>query len=674
MVLIVFLFISVTQAFYTFRNIDIFENQFQRMTKSQAYELGKMIENYFSIPISLEIPLERIGGVEKYLQEVIETAPIISFIQIIKNEQIIFSVEVVEQYDNLVTVPIHDKNKDRVEAEIRIGVLSNVEESSNTLLIDLVTIIVACLVYTYELLIFLASFVIIVPGTTMISELNRSMLTLQAGESGKGLSMEFRTVLMEMERKVVPMRNILSKLLMALETFAARVKKTKNEGKKAALDKIARYQNEIRSVIGNNISHAAVVVPSHVRPIVATFVLAANLQSSFLPVFTEELLSTPTLIDPFFPREILIGLPITLYMLTVTASLMALGSSYCAKLKPYHALLAGLVVAALGFVVCGFSVNIIHLILGRMLCAVGFSMIVFYCRKFIVDNSSPDNRTVHLAGYTAAFSGGMLCSIVVGAIITEYFSYQAVFFLSAAMMIIVLKFAHMVFGDYDPELADLSLQQSGKREKQGERKKAGFGFLFRMLLKDGELFFIFIQGIMTRVIFIGLFYYTVPIFLKKYFSFSDVGRIMMFYSLSSIVLSTWLNRYVKGIRGSIWGIFIANMVLGLSMGVFVLLELSSTYSIVLASIGVLMILGIANSVTFPSQVNLLLETHTVHEMGSHTPMALFQSIERVGSALGPVVFGLIAIWLDTRHTIAVVGGMSIVSSLMFLVAFRKKVS
>ncbi|SLM31167.1 membrane hypothetical protein [Desulfamplus magnetovallimortis] len=371
----------------------------------------------------------------------------------------------------------------------------------------------------------------------------------------------------------------------------------------------------------------------------------------------------------------MIGLPITLYMIMVTSTLMFLGSSYC-SVKPYKALLIGLVCAAAGFIACGFAINIIHLIAGRMLCAVGFSMIVFYCRKYIVENSKPQNRARHLAGYTAAFSGGMLCSIVVGGIIKEYFSYQVVFFLSAVMLLIVLKFAHMVFKDYGNEI-DLMGEKQGKgdlNEKPVEKKvEKNIALFARLLFRDGELVSIFIQGIVTRIIFIGFFYYTMPIFLRNYFSFSDVGRIMMFYAISSILLSTWLNKFVKGTKDSVWGIFISNMVLGASMCIFMLLDLSNILNIIIVSIAVLFVLGISNSITFPSQVNLLLETKTAKEMGIDTPMAVFQSIERVGSALGPIVFGALSVWLDTRQTIGCVGSLCLVSAIAFLLAYRKRV-
>ncbi len=53
-------------------------------------------------------------------------------------------------------------------------------------------------------------------------------------------------------------------------------------------------------------------------------------------------------------------------------------------------------------------------------------------------------------------------------------------------------------------------------------------------------------------------------------------------------------------------------------------------------------------------------------------MAVFQSVERVGSALGPVVFGAITMGLEIHQAVGIVGGFCVVSAMVFLAAYRKK--
>ncbi len=87
----------------------------------------------------------------------------------------------------------------------------------------------------------------------------------------------------------------------------------------------------------------------------------------------------------------------------------------------------GTLCTSAGLVLCGLSNDILQLIAGRMLCAVGFAFIVIFCKQFIVARATAQNQAFHLAGFTAAFSGGLFCSIIIGSILVDYFSYRFVF-------------------------------------------------------------------------------------------------------------------------------------------------------------------------------------------------------------------------------------------------------
>ncbi|MBF0243475.1 MAG: hypothetical protein HQK64_13500 [Desulfamplus sp.] len=145
-VIIVFVFIIATQAFYTFRNLITFEFQYQKINEELAYDIGKEIKNYFSIPVELEIPIERIGGVEKYLTEVITTNPSISAIEISSYDKTLFSAGESQPDTKIITVPISAPDGKEL-ANIHLSLISdNIKEGVKTLLIDLASVIIACLV------------------------------------------------------------------------------------------------------------------------------------------------------------------------------------------------------------------------------------------------------------------------------------------------------------------------------------------------------------------------------------------------------------------------------------------------------------------------------------------------------------------------------------------------
>lgn len=70
----------------------------------------------------------------------------------------------------------------------------------------------------------------------------------------------------------------------------------------------------------------------------------------------------------------------------------------------------------------------------------------------------------------------------------------------------------------------------------------------------------------------------------------------------------------------------------------------------------LLVLGISNSITFPAQSSLLLKTQTARKMGAGTALAVYNSIERIGSSLGPVFFGFFAGRFDIQIAIILGAG------------------
>jgi predicted MFS family arabinose efflux permease len=84
----------------------------------------------------------------------------------------------------------------------------------------------------------------------------------------------------------------------------------------------------------------------------------------------------------------------------------------------------------------------------------------------------------------------------------------------------------------------------------------------------------------------------------------------------------------------------------------------------------LLVLGISNSITFPAQSSLLLKTRTARKMGAGTALAVYNSIERIGSSLGPVFFGFFAGRFDIQTAIMMGGGLCVLGNLIFWIFFK----
>jgi predicted MFS family arabinose efflux permease len=311
------------------------------------------------------------------------------------------------------------------------------------------------------------------------------------------------------------------------------------------------------------------------------------------------------------------------------------------------------------------SNDILQLIAGRMLCAVGFAFIVIFCKQFIVARATAQNQAFHLAGFTAAFSGGLFCSIIIGSILVDYFSYRFAFFTAAAMVLLIFVFDYMILADK----ADIQ-PASARPGEPDSSEPAGLTDFFKRGATDLNLVCVLLHGIFTRIIFIGYFYYSVPILLKPDFAYADIGRIMMFYTLPSVLLAGFLNRRIRQIRQSRISVVGSNILVG---GVLILFYFFADGPVWLTAVSVivtLLVLGISNSITFPAQSGLLLKTRTAREMGARTALAVYNSIERIGSSLGPVFFGFFAALYDIQTAIVMGGALCVLGNLVFWIFFK----
>lgn len=653
---IVLLFVILAQLLYTVYNIRMFHTEFSRQTDDQVRKLGEIIENKIALALKYNIPLESLGRVNLLLSNILEDTPVLSSIDIVKDGKILYTASKEGETLRVIEVPVKDP-KSGIVAAVRLGIHSTTRNQTGRFLFDLLTIVMVGSVIAYELLLFFSSWMVAVPSRETVRA--AGCIASNLGPVDHGInSREYSSFLNEMAWVAVGAAKRLDAVKSDLERLKAEVFGTARQGKEKILGLIGRQHRIISRTLSGTKSFLPLVTPAHVRPVIFVFVLSANLHSSFLPLYAQELLAGPTFLSGLLHEKILMGLPFTGYMITVTACMILLNSRQLKKIRPFRVMSAVFPTTVLGLALCGLAENIVTLILARMLCAVGFAVIVIYGRQYIVDHSTESERAYQLAGYTAAFSGGLFCSIIIGGILADYFSYRIVFFTAAAVMMFVLFFSYIVFSD---QPAPSGVEPSGH---------SGIGDFLRGCVRDRNVVAVMLQGVVTRIMLIGFYYYALPIFLRGEFTYSDIGRIMMFYGLTNITLASYLNRFVRTAVHSKRAVVCSNLLLGVVLFSFYHIDFSRPAEYVLAGVAGLVILGVSNSLSFPSQVNLLLHTETVSKLGSRTPMIVYQSVERIGSALGPLVFGFFASRFEIGSAIGLGGLMCIGGNLIFLFLYR----
>lgn len=655
LIIIILLFVSLSHFLYMFFNVRMFRHEYEKQTLEQMQELGDIVNKEIEYALQYNIPIESLGGMNPFLQSILDNTPELSYIKIVNSKKVLFSVSREGKGVKKISIPILGAKEQK--AQILLGISENLRKQTAAMLFDLLTIVIAGLIITYEIIRFFASKLVRIPFRESILSINAMIKNLNPYYYAP-ISIEFRPFLLQLKQKIAKQIYQINSLSSNLNHISTQLFSKVFYGRELMFNEIKKQKTTLKNLVTSKYEFKKIIDPSQIRPIVFIFFLSANLQSSFLPIFSKELLLQPTILSGMFSDEILIALPITSYMVGVTITMLLLGSRLFQGIRQNYAIGFGTICTSAGLVACGFSLDIIQLILARTVCAIGFAFIVIYCKKYIVDHSSEENRGVYLAGFTAAFSGGLLCSIVIGSIMVDYFSYRFVFFAAAIMILIILFFDYLILSE--DESTDI---------KATDNDSFGVINFFKLGIYDKNLICIMFHGILTRITFIGFFYYSLPIILKPDFAYSDIGRMMMLYGIPSILFASYLSNKIKKSKHIHSYIGYINILLGLF---FILFNFMVSESLLLKTcliIVVLLVLGISNSITFPSQSSLLLSTKTAKVAGTRTTLSIYNSSERIGSGLGPIMYGFFASCYDINKAVVIGGLLCVVGNILFLLFF-----
>ena len=657
LIIIVLVFICLTHLLYMINNAVMFRQEYESQSQAQMVELGEVVKNEIEYAMDFGIPVNSLGGMDTFLKGILNNTPELAFIQVESKGEVLFSAKRTASSTRDILVPIHGEG--RQAAMIRIGIGDELTRQIFSMLFDLITIVFAGLIITFEVIRFFAAKLITTPYEQSIQTLNS---TIREMDSHRSITIppEFQGFINEIFKQVSQRSRQIHQMLSNLAYAALYCQLSVGDGCNRLVTSIQDKQTALKKFICPATKARRIVEPSQIRPVVFLFFLGANIQSSFLPIFARELLEKKTVLSNLFSQEILMGLPITCHMVMVFIVMLFMGSRQFKRRVPGNYMISiGAFCTCSGLIICGFSENIIELVAGRMLCAVGFSFIVIYSKQFIVQHSTAENRSFHLAGFTAAFSGGLFCSIIIGSILADYFSYRFVFFSGAAIVLMIYVFDYMIMAD--KSVAD----PSGDAQEL-----SGLGAFFSSGLTDMNLICVFIHGIVTRITFIGFFYFSLPILLKADFTYADIGRMMMFYSIPSVLFGSALNKRIKKIGQSKMSVIGSNILVGIFLIFFFIPMQESLWAKTVFIPFFLLVLGASNSVTFPAQSALLLNTRTARRLGSRTALSVYNSFERIGSALGPVFYGFFISHFGMLPAVAIGGVLCILGNLIFFLFFN----
>ena len=376
------------------------------------------------------------------------------------------------------------------------------------------------------------------------------------------------------------------------------------------------------------------------------FVMAEEMQKSFLPLYIRSLETTVTWLSP----QIMISVPISAYMLTLALATPIAGS-WSDQYGPRRIFLAGLIVAIGGFLGAAAAGSVLQLVGARALAAVGYGMCTIAAQGFIVQVTTRADRTQGISVFVTVLMSASICGTAIGGILADRVGYRAVFVCAAALCLIAGALAlRMMAKTEAPETA-------ARRFRLGD---------LRIALRNPRfLALVMFAAIPNKIVLTGFLFYAVPLYLAGLnISEADTGRVMILYSLVIVFLGPWVSRLADQ-RGYGWSLVFAGTLLsGLAMGL--LWFRADVYGVA----GAVLLVAIAHAISISPQIALVPEIcgRDIEEVGQTTVLGVLRMLERGGSVIGPLLVAGLAYRFGYIPALMTIGGMIAITSPLLLLA------
>ena len=388
-----------------------------------------------------------------------------------------------------------------------------------------------------------------------------------------------------------------------------------------------------------------------VRAPLFIFILAEEFTRPFLPAYIKELL-VPV---PWLSPEIVVGLPIALFMFIVAIAQPSLGR-YCERVGKRRAMLLGAAIAAFGFVGSALAGSVLDLLLWRSLCAVGYALVFVAGQAHVLEHATTSNRARSFSLFIGAIMVATVCGPPIGGILADNIGRRLTLVVSAMLALASIATIWQLPEEGLADARRAAARMPSLREIGG------------LLLNRRFMTVTALAAVPAKVLLTGMCFYLVPLYVLSIGSSqSVVGRILMVYAVAMVVLSP-IAASIAATRGRmelLVGVGLTTSGLG-----GVLMLFGNDVGWVFAAT---LIVGVGQSLSISAQSALVREhcDAEVALMGESSVYGVYRLIERLGNAIGPLIAGVLLLGVGYRASFVTIGIGVIVCGLCFVIATRR---
>jgi predicted MFS family arabinose efflux permease len=428
----------------------------------------------------------------------------------------------------------------------------------------------------------------------------------------------------------VPVRNEVGRLLAELNRAVRLIGGKPAEG--PASDATAAEEEQQR---------ANLVV---VRILAFLFVVAEELARPFLPVFVEGFIHAPG----FAPEPILIGLPLSLFMLAAAMSMAFLGP-LLDRLDRRHTFLIGSLLATAGLVGTGLAQSYYEVVLWRIVSGVGYGLNFVACQGYVFDRTTQAGR----AGGISMFVGGIMtadiCGPAIGGIMADRIGFSWTFLLGGAVALIA---GALVYRLMEPPRTRLLPARRASLAAGLGAMSTNWRFWFLLLF----------AAVPAKVVLTGFLFYQAPLYLTALGSSqSEIGRFIMTYGIAALALTSLFSHWADRMQAHGLLIVAGGILAGLGMLPSLFGESPGRVLLAIVALGV----GQAMSIPALFVVVTRVARREIEAVGQASVLGIFRLVERLGAAAGPFAMAALLGVASNATAMAIAGIFAVLTAVIF---------